>query len=204
MTTIGPHKVTCGSLISPAVDAMLAGERVNILYSDPPWGDGNLAYWQTMNRKMTGAIVPQVKHSELYDRILQLIARYVDGFVFVETGLRWRDYVMDRLRGAGLVNLSAHGLKYRSGSKQLENVLIAAGTSPAYQFNFNPSPYRGAELPRHVVASVATPGGIVFDPCCGMGYSARAAVAAGMQFRGNELNRKRLDKTIAFLTAASS
>src|SRR5262249_26125837 len=147
MTTIGPHKVTCGSLISPAVDAMLASERVNILYSDPPWGDGNLAYWQTMNRKMTGAIVPQVKHSELYDRILQLIARYVDGFVFVETGLRWRDYVMERLRAAGLVNLSAHGLKYMSGSKQLENVLIAAGTSAAYRFNFDPSPYKGRARP---------------------------------------------------------
>lgn len=201
MTTIGPHKVTCGSLISLAVDAMLAGERVNVLYSDPPWGDGNLTYWQTMNRKMTGAMVPQVKHSELYDRILQLISRYVDGFVFIETGLRWREYVTDRLRGAGLVNLSAHSLKYMSGSKQLENVLIAAGTSPAYRFNFDPSPYKGAETSRRVIASVATPGGIVLDPCCGMGYSARAAVAAHMKFRGNELNRKRLEKTIAFLAS---
>ena len=28
MIVIGKHKVTCGSLISPEVDAMLAGERV--------------------------------------------------------------------------------------------------------------------------------------------------------------------------------
>jgi len=73
MLTIGPHKVNCGSLTSPELDSMLAGERVDILYSDPPWGDGNLAYWQTMNRKMTGAETPQVKHDELYDRIMGLV-----------------------------------------------------------------------------------------------------------------------------------
>ena len=38
---------------------------------------------------------------------------------------------------------------------------------------------------------------IVLDPCCGMGYSAQAALDYGFSFRGNELNRKRLDKTLA-------
>src|SRR5262249_37032204 len=161
MTTIGPHKVTCGSLISPAVDAMLAGERVNILYSDPPWGDGNLAYWQTMNRKMTGAIVPQVKHSELYDRILQLIARYVDGFVFVQTARRGGASGMNGRGGAGRVNLSPPGSKNRRGPKQWDTFLIGPGTPAAYRFNFDPSPYKGAEPPRRVIASVATLGGIV-------------------------------------------
>lgn len=40
--TIGPHKVTNASVEQPEVDQMLVGERVSILYSDPPWGDGNL------------------------------------------------------------------------------------------------------------------------------------------------------------------
>jgi len=200
MIVIGKHKVTCGSLISPEVDAMLAGERVDVLYSDPPWGDGNLAYWQTMNRKMTGAETPQVKHDELYDRIMGLVRAYVDGYVFIETGLRWKDYVIQRFLDAGLVRLSSFPLTYRSGAKLMENVLVCASASLLIpEFTFCPSPYRGAELVRRVVGSVARPGGIVLDPCCGMGYTARAAVAAGMQFRGNELNQARLDKTIAFL-----
>jgi hypothetical protein len=203
MLTIGKHKVTCGSLISPDVDAMLAGERVDILYSDPPWGDGNLAYWQTMNKKMTGAETPQVKHDELYDRIMELVLRHVGGYVFIETGLRWKEYVVQRFLTVGLVNVVSYPLRYTSGAKLMENVLVCGLTNFSHLTQgwtqLNPSPFRGAELVRRVVGSVARPGGIVLDPCCGMGYTARAAVAAGMQFRGNELNQARLDKTIAFL-----
>jgi hypothetical protein len=181
---------------------MLTGERVDVLYSDPPWGDGHLAYWQTMNRKMTGAETPQVKHDELYDRIMGLVGRYVSGYVFIETGLRWKEYVIQRFLNAGLLMVADYPLTYRSGSKLMENVLVCASTDMSFRREwppFNPCPYRGAELVRRVVGSVARPGGIVLDPCCGMGYTARAAVAAGMQFRGNELNQARLDKTIEFL-----
>ena len=32
MKTIGPHRVTHGSLIGPQVDAMLAGERIRVRF----------------------------------------------------------------------------------------------------------------------------------------------------------------------------
>jgi hypothetical protein len=202
ITIIGPHKVNCGSLVSGDVDRMLAGETVAIFYSDPPWGDGNLAYWKTMNKKITGQDVPQINHEQLYDRITQLIQRYVRGHVFIETGVRWEKYVSERLAQAGLQNIWPYRLTYGSGGKLLENRLIVAthgmaGLGP--QFDFEPSSFRGAELVRRVVSSVATPGALAFDPCCGMGYTAKAAVAAGMRFYGNELNRARLDKTMDFL-----
>jgi predicted methyltransferase len=41
--------------------------------------------------------------------------------------------------------------------------------------------------------------GAVFDPCCGKGYTARAAVASGMMFRGIELNPKRAAVTVEWL-----
>lgn len=41
--------------------------------------------------------------------------------------------------------------------------------------------------------------GIVLDPCCGKGYTARAAVAHGLTFRGNELNPERAAVTVAWL-----
>jgi DNA modification methylase len=39
-------------------------------------------------------------------------------------------------------------------------------------------------------------GDICFDPMCGMGFTAQAAMKNRMQFRGNELNKARLNKTI--------
>ena len=41
---------------------------------------------------------------------------------------------------------------------------------------------------------------IILDPMCGMGYTAQATVDRGISFRGNELNKKRLDKTIKRLS----
>ena len=38
--------------------------------------------------------------------------------------------------------------------------------------------------------------GIGMDLCCGMGYTAQACIDNGLTFVGNELNKKRLGKTI--------
>ena len=38
-------------------------------------------------------------------------------------------------------------------------------------------------------------GGIVLDPMCGMGYTARACIKRHLTFYGNEINEKRLQKT---------
>lgn len=206
MIQIGTHRVTLGSLVDPQLDnSLLRSDRVRVLYSDPPWGDGNLKYWQTMAQKMTGSTPDQITHDQMRDRILGLITRYVDGWVFIETGLRWRDYWGNALRSVGLAYVESHRIWYQSGSKLIENVLISAcraTVSPARLGNV--SDIRGAALAAHCVAALpVSPGDILLDPCCGMGYSARAAVGRGMTFRGNELNSKRLDKTIAFLRRAS-
>ena len=50
------------------------------------------------------------------------------------------------------------------------------------------------------VRVVLVPGGVVLDPCCGKGFTARAAVAAGMRFRGVELNPARAEVTVAWLS----
>ena len=161
ITIIGPHKVNCGSLVSGEVDQMLAGETVAVFYSDPPWGDGNLAYWKTMAKKMTGQDLAQVNHEQLYDRLTELIQSYVGagGHVFIETGLRWREFVVRRLQAIGLTSLMTQRIQYGSGAKLYDNVLVSASKGAAKPFDLDASPYRGAELVRRVVGSVATPGG---------------------------------------------
>jgi hypothetical protein len=198
---IGPHKVTNESVESPLVDAMLAGDRVSVLYSDPPWGDGNLKYWATMNRKMTGKTYSPLTYSALVSRLRGLVEKYVDGHVFIETGPRWERETVDALGGL-LQSVRVYRLRYRSGNAMLSNVLIYGVTGQRHApMAFDPTGMCGPEVPRRCIAAVASAGGIVLDPCCGMGYSAKAAVAAGMRFRGNEFNAKRLQKTIDFLKA---
>jgi hypothetical protein len=201
--TIGAHKITNASIDDPIVDSLLAGEKIDIFYSDPPWGDGNLKYWVTMNKKMTGREFTPLTYTALIDRITGLIKNHVHGHVFIETGKAWEAETVQALNGL-VHGVRTYKLLYKSGSKMLENVLIYGVTDPSIpRMNFDPTGMSGLAVVNKCIEAVATPNGIVCDPCCGMGYSARAAVKNGMRFRGNEFNAKRLQKTIDFLEKVS-
>jgi len=206
MQTIGRHAVTNQSIEHAEVDDLLAslmGRKVSVLYSDPPWGDGNMKYWVTMNKKMTGRDCKPLTYEQLLSRIFGFIHWHVDGHVFIETGVRWGDMLARRFVNEGLFGVSVFNLRYASGSTLLQNSLVFGGTAQRHKFEgLDPCPYRGADLVRRVVGHVKNPGGIVFDPCCGMGYTARAAIASGMDFIGNEFNAARLAKTVAILSRA--
>jgi hypothetical protein len=199
---IGLHKVTNASIDDPIVDQMLAGEKVHVMYSDPPWGDGNLRYWVTMNKKMTGNEYKPLTYDALINRIVDLIQNHVDGHVFIETGLKWEAETIEKIQGL-VHNIRTYRLQYKSGSRMLENVLIYGVTDTSHPLmDFDPSGMSGVAVPTKCIEAVAKPNAIALDACCGMGYTARAAVNAGMRFRGNEFNAKRLQKTIDFLEKA--
>lgn len=195
---IGPHKVSHASIEDPVVDALVGDSRVRVLYVDPPWGDGNMKYWCTLNKKHTGAEYSPLTFSALLARIIELAKRYVDGYVFIENGPRWEVMIIDGLQRAGFYNVGKFDTKY-AGKQKLRCPVMYATTDSRLSLKGDFSQLSGAALPREVLKTVGTPQGLVLDPCCGMGYTARAAIDAGMHFRGNEFNAKRLSKTIKIL-----
>ena len=46
------HKLLHGDITKGSVDLLMKEEKFDILYSDPPWGLGNLKFCNTMNAKM--------------------------------------------------------------------------------------------------------------------------------------------------------
>lgn len=201
---IGQHRVTNASIEDVILDEMLRGVKIDILYSDPPWGDGNMKYWVTMNQKMTGKIYPQLTFQSLLDRIFNIVENHVSGYVCLETGLRWEQKLIDEMKKHGMYHIKSFRLKYKSGSKMIDNVMVVCGTAEQYEFPFTGYNelynYYGKDLVTLVISKL--PGKIVMDPCCGMGYTAYAAVNNGKVFYGNEFNSKRLSKTIAILESS--
>ena len=202
MKQIGPHRVTNLSIDRPQVsDLFNDGAKADILYSDPPWGDGNVKFWATKASKDTGRPVQAISYDALVTAFFDLIAKHVSGHVFIETGMRWADDMTARMLAIGLHNLETVRLQYRSGGKLYPNVLLFGSFLDGHAGLSKLEGQYGARVARDAIALLAQEGGILFDPCCGMGYSAAAALAHGMQFRGNELNPVRLEKTIARLNA---
>jgi hypothetical protein len=195
LKSIGPHRVTSLSVEDPGVAALFDdGRKATILYSDPPWGDANVKYWATMAKKMTGQAVEPLRYDVLLDSIFDLIARFVTDHVFLETGLRFEEENLSRMQRIGLKNLSRVELVYDHGKQK--NLLLFGSFTGGRADLAAMENWTGMAIPVEAVRQMAVPGGIVFDPCCGMGYSAHAALRNGMEFRGNELNEKRLAKTV--------
>lgn len=190
--TIGMHRIAQGDVQLGAVADVMGIDRAAVVYSDPPWGEGNLRYWRT------AAGDPQrPRWGDFRERWCDAVAAVLapGASVFVEMGERWADGFARALSDVGIGVTRRWTVQY--GHPPRPNVLLYAG--PALLDGFGPSALHGAALPRACVAAVARPGEIVLDPCCGKGYTARAAVAAGMLFRGVELNAKRLGVTMEWL-----
>ena len=204
MKEIGPHRITCASVESPLVDEMLRGKKAAVLYSDPPWGDGNAKFWATINKKMTGKVFAPLTYEQLLNRIDQLVEKHVHGRVFIETGPRSVDQLAARFAGK-YHNVGKTALSYKGGGEIYPCWLVSATTTPSLPpFHVEQLLGVGGTGAKTVLEWIVahdhlSGGSIVLDPFCGMGYTARAAVHVGMTFYGNEFNEKRLGKTLEFL-----
>jgi hypothetical protein len=199
----GGHVIECDSIERIDWTMALNGSKASIFYSDPPWNDGNIRYWNTIAKRDTGKDFRVLTYDELLEVLLKMIRENVQGYVFIEIGVNQKEFVIKKLEGK-LFNVRAHDVSYRSGTKLLPNVLISAGTSGEFDAMLQPeriSKLRGAALSNYVIGRCkdlrAT--GIVMDPCCGLGLTAQAAINHGFKFYGNEVNQKRLEKTMGRL-----
>lgn len=197
--SIGKHRVRHGDVMD-GIDQLMNGEKADIFYSDPPWGQGNMKYWHTMNRKMNG-VESELKGdlSDFLEQIFSIANKYAKGPIFIEYGCQWEENIRVMGNKYGFSHLGIADLRYKSGSKLLPLHLHVFSKGPLQLpqgYLKSLSGTFGFETLKRAVTPFAVKDGIVLDPCCGMGYSARAAIENGMSFRGNELNRKRLQKTI--------
>lgn len=202
----GRHRVRHGNVMERGgIDQLMAGEGAAIMYSDPPWGDGNLKYWATMNKKMNGAVMEQPPLDEFLTNIFDIADDYVEHFLCIEYGCRWAEMIQEEAMRRKFNPLAIIDVMYRSGSKMLPLHLHVFNRStltltPDYVMTVTGTHgydcIKKAVEPLAEVVKTKDSDASILDPCCGMGYTAQCAVDFGLSFRGNELNYKRLTKTM--------
>lgn len=204
---IGPHRVKHGNVMD-GLDDLMRGEKATIFYSDPPWGEGNLRYWATANRKATGADVQQPPLAAFLHQILSLATKHTTHVALIEYGIRWEAQLKTLAAEHGLQHLGMTTTRYATGGRFMP-LHFHAFRPPGSTFTL-PTGYLDSMTDTHSYASTRTAitglvaaglTGILLDPCCGLGLQARACVETGLTFRGNELNATRLASTIKRLKA---
>jgi len=173
------------------------GVKADIFYSDPPWGSGNIKYWDTMNKKMNG-ITESTGNFDVdvfLGVVLDNAVKHTNGWVVIEYGKRWVDKVVDMAKQRGLKYCGQVETLY-SGTNVMEIIFFRTDSVQPIDLTgiYHLTGYKCVREIFKLLKSKDD--GIGMDLCCGMGYTAQACIDNGLTFVGNELNKKRVGKTI--------
>ena len=200
ISKIKNHRVKHGDIMSGIADLMQE-EKADFIYSDPPWGVGNLKYWQTMNFKMNNVERKEQDYNNFINNFFSIIKYYATDRVVIEYGKRWRDDIINLSMKYGFIYNGNTESLYKSGSKLLPLDIHFLSKKEKYtltdQNKKDCREFNGLKVVEKIFDFYCPKNAeLVLDPMCGMGYTAQATRNRGMSFRGNELNQKRLEKTI--------
>ena len=203
ITEIGRHRVQCQDVMM-GIDNLMRGEIADFVYSDPPWGQGNLTYWQTINKRHTGREPKTIDYGKFLPHYFQMVAKYCRDLIVIEYGIGWRNDVIHNAEKAGFKHGGVATGFYKAGANMLPldfHIFSKSGNYHVTQEFIDICSDNAGQAVVHKIFAMLCPkdAKIILDPMCGMGYTAQAAIDAGYAFRGNELNEKRLSKTIARL-----
>lgn len=199
---IGKHAVQHSDIMNTDLKDLMGGMQADFMYSDPPWGQGNLRYWQTMNKKMTGAERNDPDYTDFLNHYFDLVAEFAKDRIVVEYGIQWADDVIKICESRGFKHQTTFKSIYASQNLPLDiHFFSKTGTMPIPDdTEAFCSVTKGYKLVSGLGSRLIPDNAeLILDPCCGMGYSAQLAIDNGLAFRGNELNEARLQKTIARL-----
>jgi len=199
---VGGHRVRCGNLTEGLGDLM-GGEKCDIFYTDPPWGQGKLKYFHTMQSALDGVQDSPLSLPDFLDCLFGLAVANCKGIIIIEYGEKWEQNIRDAGDRAGVQFCGMAYPTYRGGKGLLPMHLHVYTMDPDVQ----PDPdYYGRvtdshdyEMTRRAIAPFVVPGGIILDVCCGFGNTAKMALKSGMRFYGQELTQARLDRAVKLL-----
>lgn len=187
--------ITGGQLIAALKENYPQG--VDFCYTDPPWGDGNLRYWATINKKMTASAVNQIDQPELEKETARLISDHVKHYAFVVYGVNQAESLMAVLRSKNnVVDVQYISKKYRSGSKWLENCVIPVTLNDAPIIDWRPvlENKNGMAGLKAVCEMFKGRYTSCLDAFIGQGFYLETLHKYGFAVVGNELNAARVEK----------
>ena len=198
ITTIGNHRVKKGN-IADGLDDLMQGEKAEIFFTDPPWGSGNIKYWNTLNYRMTGEEEALLSLDQFLNATFSLAIKHTKNKILIVYGVRWEKNIIAFGKQYGLRHHGVAETKYHSGSRLLPvhiHVFSKHGLKLPQDYFTHLYGTHGFESMMRAIKPLAIPNTILLDPACGVGLYGKVAINCGMFFRGNEMNEKRLEKTI--------
>ena len=183
-------KVAHGSVVEGSIPFVMGDDKADVIWCDPPWGQGLMGFFDTLNQKQTGS----KKRGENWSEFLTTLARdfftVAKGPVIINIGKKWVNEVKLVFCSYGFTYCDIVTEVYRG--YECKTLLFWKGV-PVEGANIQSNAgLEGQAGTTNSVSLFKVPNGILLDPCCGKGYAIRSASANGMQFRGGDINEHRI------------
>jgi hypothetical protein len=196
------HFLTQGNITDPKVDQNIKlnfPNGIDFCYTDPPWGNGNLKYWDTINKKMTGDSVSQINQDTLENRTVDLICEHVNNYAFIVYGVREANSIIAKLKQKpNVIDIQYYEKTYKSGAKDMKNCVITVtlNKAPIIDFSFLEGE-KGLNGLKLICEKFKDTYKTALDLFVGIGYYLKMLDGYGFVVVGNELNSLRIQKAIS-------
>jgi len=190
----GPHRFMVANLLEDSLAPVLQGQTVDCLYSDPPWNLGN----ETRFRSHVG-LERNVHFNEFLDGFIA-VCKYTcpTGHLFIEMGKQHVELLENKLRTAGGKVLQRVDAFYNGYGETRPTHLVCATFGQARLKELIPNGIKGEPLTD--LALSLTDAKVVFDPCIGLGMTARYCHFQDKACVGSELNPRRLANVLEWFS----
>ena len=193
---VGQHRFVCGDAEDGVeMHRLTDGEHIDLVYSDPPWNNGDAKSWRTQSKR-DGAVGRNVVATDVVPKILS-VAQARGLLAYVESGLPTLDGFITMLRAMD-ATIVGQWETWTTVNKKRKNALIAADFG---QHTVRLPDFTG-------MGDGVTPGyamrawghtGTVLDPCSGLGFTSRNAAESGWRSLNHELNPNRMARAMESL-----
>lgn len=202
---IGVHKFKHGPF-SLITDALVTDGSCDLIYTDPPWGDGLIKAFERLRIKKDGTppSEPIMEVSNFLCNLFILCYRKAKNVMFVEYGNKWAKEVITAATKAGF-KYGTTIQTYYGNYKPHQIIIFYKNQKPDFTY-LDSIKKNGTGIKNTVkfMAEISSPflkaNDTVFDPCAGLGLTGRMARSLNCKFIGNELTKFRLDKCIEATT----
>jgi hypothetical protein len=187
----GPHVIACGDL--EAGDGLRLIDRFgvpDVVYSDPPWNDGNAGAFRTK------AAMPRKVDFTQFLRALLNVVRTARRDVFLEMGLAKTPLLMDLIAQHGGQVMRCWSITYYRRHPCALLHLRWQGESAVVD---GLTGMDDDDTPAAALGACLRASDVVMDPCTGRGLTAFTVATAGRTFMGLELSPWRMSCTLTRL-----
>jgi DNA modification methylase len=193
---IGNHRFSCCDIEMVLLKEVLTiPNNIYLIYSDPPWNAGNAKMWRTLS-KCDGIRGRLIDWDYFIMQLCIQIKVVNPDHIFLETGCKQTEDIINRLN---LLGFPKHRDTWQVFYNSIHpNMISYFSDKPS--FKGNPTGMKNEAMTKYIFKNIAKKNEIVFDPCIGLGMTARMAYNFDMICYGNDLNPERLEKTMLWLS----